>query len=485
MTTTIRTIKAGVLDVAYEEHGRADGWPCVLGHGFPYDVHAYAEVAPILAHAGARVIVPYLRGFGPTRFPEPGTPRSGEQAALGADLLALMDALAITRAVVGGYDWGGRAACVVSALWPERVVAVVSGNSYNIQDIARAMEPASPSEEASFWYQYYFHCERGRRGLVKNRRGIARLLWRMWSPNWAFDEATFERTAPAFDNPDFVEVVIHSYRHRYGLVAGDPAYAEIEAALAAQPPIRAPAITIDGDADGVNPGTAHHAAKFAGPHEHRAFRGAGHNLPQERPEEFARAVLDARAIALGDDPFPHRGRIAMGHGEGGLEIRDARPEEFEEIGRLEVEAYSRLDGFPGKDVQPTYYDALARIGEQAAKPGVRLIVACEGSALVGVVVYFSDMDHYGSGGTARFERNASGFRFLAVDPKAQRRGVAKALIERCVEMAEANGHRCVVIHSTEPMRVARSLYERRGFRRAPDLDFLQGGLPVSGYRLML
>jgi pimeloyl-ACP methyl ester carboxylesterase len=175
----------------------------------------------------------------------------------------------------------------------------VSANSYNIQDIARAIEPASAAEEAAFWYQYYFHSERGRRGLTKDRRGIARLLWRMWSPTWAFDEATFERTAGAFDNPDFVEVVIHSYRHRYGLAPGDPRYAAIEAALSAQPPIAVPAITIDGDADGVNPGTAHHAKKFAGPHQHRIFEGAGHNLPQERPEEWARAVIDARAIALG------------------------------------------------------------------------------------------------------------------------------------------------------------------------------------------
>ena len=295
---TVKTIKAGVLDIAYEDHGRLDGWPCILGHGFPYDVHVYADVAPTLAGAGARVVVPYLRGFGPTQFLRAETPRSGEQAALGADLLALMDALEIERAVLGGYDWGGRAACVVSALWPERVVALVSGNSYNIQNIAQAMEPASPSEEAALWYQYYFHSERGRRGLMKDRRGIARLLWRMWSPTWGFDEATFERTAPAFDNSDFVEVVIHSYRHRYGLVPGDPAYAPIEAALAKQPPIAVPSIAIDGDADGVNFGTAHHGEKFAARHEHRVFRGAGHNLPQERPEEFVRAVLDARAMAL-------------------------------------------------------------------------------------------------------------------------------------------------------------------------------------------
>ncbi len=298
MAATVNTINAGVLEIAYEHFGSADGWPCILGHGFPYDVHAYAEAAPVLAKAGARVIVPYLRGFGPTRFLAPEAPRSGEQAALGADLLALMDALDIERAVLGGYDWGGRAACVVSALWPERVVALVSGNSYNIQDIAGAAEPASPSEEAAFWYQYYFHSERGRRGLEKDRRGIARLLWRMWSPDWDFDDSTFERTALAFDNPDFVEVVIHSYRHRYGLVAGDAAYMGIEARLAAQPPIAVPAITIDGDRDGVNPGTSDHASKFVGRHEHRVFTGAGHNLPQERPGDFARAVFDAAAMAL-------------------------------------------------------------------------------------------------------------------------------------------------------------------------------------------
>jgi pimeloyl-ACP methyl ester carboxylesterase len=295
---TLKTIKAGVLSIAYEQHGPADGWPCILGHGFPYDPHAYAEAAPLLVEAGAVVFVPYLRGFGSTRFLSPPTPRSGEQAALGADLLALMDSLHLEQAVLGGYDWGGRAACIVAALQPRRVVALVSGNSYNIQDIANAMEPAPPAEEAAFWYQYYFHNERGRRGLTEDRRGIARLLWRQWSPTWAFDDVTFERSASAFDNPDFIEVVIHSYRHRYGLVAGDPAYAETEAALAAQPPIAVPSITIDGDADGVNPGTAHHAKRFIGPHEHRAFKGAGHNLPQERPQDWARAVIDARAMAL-------------------------------------------------------------------------------------------------------------------------------------------------------------------------------------------
>ena len=293
----VKMITSGVLEVAFQEHGPADGWPCIMGHGFPYDVHAYAQVAPILAEAGARTIVPYLRGYGPTRFLSLETPRSGEQASFGADLLAFMDALGIGRAVLGGYDWGGRAACIVSALWPERVVALVSGNSYNIQDIARSWEPAPPAEEAAFWYQFYFHSERGRRGLFKDRRAIALQLWRMWSPTWKFDDATFGQTADAFDNPDFVEVVIHSYRHRYGLVSGDPAVAHIETRLTEQPPITVPAITIDGDVDGVDAGTAHHAGKFSGPHEHRIFEQAGHNLPQERPADWARAVLDARAMA--------------------------------------------------------------------------------------------------------------------------------------------------------------------------------------------
>jgi pimeloyl-ACP methyl ester carboxylesterase len=292
-----KRIAAGVLDIVWREYGAADGWPCILSHGFPYDVHAYADAAPLLAAAGARVIVPYLRGYGPTRFLSAATPRSGEQAALAADLLALMDALEIARATLAGYDWGGRAGCIVAALWPERVEALVSGNSYNIQNISLAMEPASPREEAALWYQYYFHNERGRRGLGQDRRGVARLLWKMWSPTWDFDEATFARTAQAFDNPDFVDVVIHSYRHRYGLAPGDPAYAAIESRLAAQPPIAVPTVSIDGDADGVNPGTAHHKAKFVGRHEHRVFHATGHNLPQERPAEWARAILDIRAFA--------------------------------------------------------------------------------------------------------------------------------------------------------------------------------------------
>lgn len=290
----LRAVRAGVLEIAYYETGPAQGAPVFLMHGFPYDIHSYAEVAPRLAARGCRAIVPYLRGYGPTRFLRADTPRSGEQAALGADLLALMDALAIPRAVLAGYDWGGRAACVVAALWPERCAGLVSLNSYNIHDLARAMQPDLPENERRLWYQFYFHSERGRNGLAADRRALCRLLWRQWSPSWKFDDATFARTAAAFDNPDFVDVVIHSYRQRYGLVPGDPEYAQIERRLALQPPIRVPAITFDGADDGVRPpaAAARHAARFSGPRSHRVLPGVGHNLPQEAPQAFADAVLE-------------------------------------------------------------------------------------------------------------------------------------------------------------------------------------------------
>jgi pimeloyl-ACP methyl ester carboxylesterase len=290
----LRHITAGVLDVALYQTGPVDGPPVFLMHGFPYDIHAYAEVAPLLAAQGCRVLVPCLRGFGATRFRDAATPRSGEQAALGADLLALMDALAVPRAVLAGYDWGGRAACVVAALWPERCAGLVSLNSYNIQNIAKAMQPDTPANEHSLWYQYYFHSERGRAGLAADRRAFCRLLWKLWSPTWVFDDATFARSAAAFDNPDFVEVVIQSYRHRFGLVAGDPALAGIEARLAAQPAISVPSITFDGADDGVRPpaAAAQHARFFTGARSHRIVPGAGHNLPQEKPQVFASAVLE-------------------------------------------------------------------------------------------------------------------------------------------------------------------------------------------------
>ena len=290
----LHRINAGVLDVALYETGPADGTPVFLMHGFPYDIHSYAEVAPVLAAQGCRVIVPYLRGFGATRFLSDTTPRSGEQAALGADLLALMDAMAIPRAVLAGYDWGGRAACVVAALWPERCAGLVSLNSYNIQNIATAMTPDTPENEHSLWYQYYFHNERGRAGLTADRRAFCRLLWKLWSPTWPFDDATFERSAAAFDNPDFVDVVIQSYRHRYGLVAGDRALLDIERRLAAQPAITVPSITFDGADDGVRPPAtaAQQARHFTGPRSHRLVPGVGHNLPQEVPQLFADAVLE-------------------------------------------------------------------------------------------------------------------------------------------------------------------------------------------------
>ena len=290
----LRHVEAGVLDIAYYERGPADGPAVMLMHGFPYDIHSYVDVAPQLAAQGCRVIVPYVRGYGPTRFLDAATPRSGEQAAVGADLIALVDALGIQRAVVAGYDWGGRAACIVAALWPERCIGLVSVNSYLIQNIAKAMAPAKAQFEAAYWYQYYFQIERGVAGLTANRREIARLLWRQWSPNWHFDDACFERTAIAHDNPDYVDVVIHSYRHRYGLADGDPQYADLQRRLAALPVITVPTITLDGDADGVAPATdgSASAAKFTGSRTHRVIPHAGHNLPQEEPEAFVAAVME-------------------------------------------------------------------------------------------------------------------------------------------------------------------------------------------------
>ncbi|TMK48003.1 MAG: alpha/beta hydrolase [Alphaproteobacteria bacterium] len=290
----LRRVDAGVLDIAYYEAGPSDGPAAMLMHGFPYDIHSYVDVAPMLASTGCRIVVPYLRGYGPTRFRDATTPRSGEQAAIGADMMALMDALEIERAVFAGYDWGGRAACVGAALWPERCIGLVAVNSYLIQDIARAMVPARPQHEVALWYQYYFQLERGRVGLAANRREIARILWRQWSPNWHFDDACFERTAVAHDNPDYVDVVIHSYRHRFGLAAGDPRYTDLQRRLAELPPITVPAITFDGDADGVTPATdgSASAPKFTGRRSHRVIPHAGHNLPQEEPEAFAAAVME-------------------------------------------------------------------------------------------------------------------------------------------------------------------------------------------------
>nr|WP_244541991.1 alpha/beta hydrolase [Afipia sp. GAS231] len=290
----LRYVDAGPLNIGYYEAGPVDGPAAILLHGFPYDIHSYVDVAMLLAAQGCRLIVPYLRGFGTTRFRDPATSRSGEQAALGADVIALMDALGIKRAVIAGHNWGGRAACVAAALWPERCSGMVTVNSYLVQDLARAMVPIDPRYEVELWYEYYFQIERGRAGLAANRREIARMLWEDWSPDWDFDDATFDRSAAAHDNPDYVDVVIHSYRHRFGLAAGDPAYAELQRRLAPLPPITVPSVTLDGDADGVLPagdGRAS-AAKFTGRRIHRVVQGAGHNVPQEAPEAFAAAVMD-------------------------------------------------------------------------------------------------------------------------------------------------------------------------------------------------
>jgi pimeloyl-ACP methyl ester carboxylesterase len=291
MAAEIKHVRTSVLDIAFEESGPADGVPVILLHGFPYDPRAYDGVVPLLT--GYRVIVPYLRGYGPTRFLSSGTMRSGEQAALGNDLKELMDALRIERAVLAGYDWGGRAACIVAALWPERVVGLATGGGYNMHDVAASVKPASAEQEHRYWYQYYFCTERGRAGLTENRRDIAKLLWKLWSPNWRFDDATFDSTARSFDNPDFVDVVIHSYRVRYGYVPGDPALAAIETKLAAWPKIVVPAITLQGEAMGTTPpeASAGHAKYFAGPYQRRTIARVGHNIPQEAPRETAEAIL--------------------------------------------------------------------------------------------------------------------------------------------------------------------------------------------------
>ncbi|HXJ00218.1 MAG TPA: alpha/beta hydrolase [Micropepsaceae bacterium] len=290
----IKRIRTNTLEIAYEDSGPETGIPVMLMHGFPYDPRAYDEVVPPLAAAGYRVIVPYLRGYGQTHFLTSATPRSGQQAALGRDLLELMDALGLPNAALVGFDWGGRAACVVAALWPERVRALVSANGYTIQDIAASAIPATPEQEHRLWYQYYFHTERGRAGLEANRHDLCKLLWRLWSPNWKFDDATYDRTAASFNNPDFVDVVIQSYRHRYGYAPGDPALEPIEKLLSAQPKIAAPTIVLQGEGDGVNTPqpSVTKDPHFVGPYQRRLIPVIGHNVPQEAPGAVSAAVLE-------------------------------------------------------------------------------------------------------------------------------------------------------------------------------------------------
>jgi pimeloyl-ACP methyl ester carboxylesterase len=291
----LKQIDAGVLNVGYAEAGPADGPPVMLLHGWPYDIYSFVDVAPLLAQAGYRVIVPYLRGYGTTRFLSSDAFRNGQPAALAMDIVALMDALNIQTAVFGAFDWGARTADIIAALWPERVRALVSVSGYLIGSREAGQKPLAPKDELPWWYQFYFATERGRAGYEANRHDFNKLIWQLASPKWDFDDATFERSAAAFDNPDHVAIVIHNYRWRLSLADGDPRYDDLEAHLAKGPAITVPTITIEGDANGaphVDPSV--YAAKFVGKYEHRTFTGGiGHNPPQEVPRDFAQAVLDA------------------------------------------------------------------------------------------------------------------------------------------------------------------------------------------------
>jgi pimeloyl-ACP methyl ester carboxylesterase len=290
----LRQVDAGLLSVGYAEAGPAEGPAVILLHGWPYDIHSYAAVTPSLASAGFRVIVPYLRGYGPTRFLSGATPRNGQQSALGADAIAFMDALGIGDAIIGGFDWGARTANVVAALWPERCRAMVSVSGYLIGNQQAGRAPLAPAAELSWWYQFYFATERGRAGYDQYRREFARLIWHTASPQWKFSDADFDRIAASFDNADHVGIVIHNYRWRLGLADGEERYDKLERQLATSPVITVPAITLEGDANGApHPEPAAYREKFAGPYEHRTVTGGiGHNLPQEAPDAFAQAVID-------------------------------------------------------------------------------------------------------------------------------------------------------------------------------------------------
>ena len=293
----VKQIDAGVLNVGYVDSGPSDGPAVVLLHGWPYDIHSYADVAPILVSEGYRVIVPYVRGYGTTRFLSDESLRNGEQAALAVDVRALMDALEIEQAVLGGFDWGARTADIVAALWPERCGALVSVSGYLIGSQEAGKVPLSPEAELQWWYQYYFATERGRAGYDKYRHDFAKLIWRTASPKWNFDDATFDRSAASLDNPDHVAIAIHNYRWRLGLAEGEAEYDEFEKRLAEGPVITVPAITLEGDANGApHPDPSAYAKKFSGKYSHRVIDGGiGHNLPQEAPQAFAQAVVDVDA----------------------------------------------------------------------------------------------------------------------------------------------------------------------------------------------
>jgi len=287
----LKTIKTEDLEIAYFEYGPADGWPVILSHGFPYDPHAFDEVAPILADNGARVFVPFTRGFGQTRFIDANAKRNAQQAARGADILQFSNALGLERPIIGGFDWGGNASCVVAALWPEQISGLVSYASYDVIDTSEQQHSLPPSLERVCWYQHLFQTERGLECLDDNRFEIGKMLWTEWSPDWKFDETTYALTAEAFDNPDFVDIVIHCYRFMHGREKGVPELQQLEDILAKKPKISVPSVTIDGTADPLKPGgTADHAEQFSGKHEH-IVTGTGHNVPQEAPNVFADAVL--------------------------------------------------------------------------------------------------------------------------------------------------------------------------------------------------
>ena len=290
----LKQIDAGVLNVGYAEVGPANGRPVILLHGWPYDIHSYVEVAPLLAAKGYRAIVPYLRGYGTTRFLSTDTARNAQQSALALDTIALMDALKIQKAVIGGFDWGARTANIMAALWPERCKAMVSVSGYLIGSQAANRIPLPPKAELDWWYQFYFTTERGRAGYEKYRRDFNKLIWQLASPKWNFDDATFDRSAASFDNPDHVEIVIHNYRWRLGLAEGERQYDDFERRLAQGPVINVPSITLEGDANGApHPDPSAYAKKFSGKYSHRLIKGGvGHNLPQEAPQAFADAIVE-------------------------------------------------------------------------------------------------------------------------------------------------------------------------------------------------
>ena len=290
----IKKIETESLEIGYREYGNTNDIPVILLHGFPYDINAYNESSAILSQKGFRVLTPYLRGFGQTTFKDISTMRTGQQAAIAKDVIDFMDALKIPKAIIAGYDWGGRTACIVSALWPERVLGLVSVGGYTIQNILSNAEPLPPNMEQLYWYQYYFQTERGRKGLEKYRKELCKILWTEWSPIWKFDDATFEKTAESYDNPDFIDVVIHSYKHRYGVVDGDKQYDDIERLLATRPIIKVSTIVLEPGDDGFvsHFGFDDHSEHFEGKYLQRIVHGAGHNLPQETPKEFANAIIE-------------------------------------------------------------------------------------------------------------------------------------------------------------------------------------------------